>query len=361
MDDRQLDRGQGLRSYLDRLVADSKTPGIQYLVVDSTNTLFEYAAGWADIRHRVPMDSATTMMAYSMSKTITAAAVLQLVEAGKIGLDEPVDRYVTASPYGPTITVRQLLSHSSGIPNPIPLRWVHLASRHESFDENAALGAVLNEHSRLAVEPGTKYAYSNIGYWLLGRVVDRASGQSFTSYVSEYVLRPLGIAASELGYSILDTVHHAHGYLEKYSFMNLAKRFLIAPEFIGEYEGPWLRIETHYLNGPAFGGLVGTARGFGGFLQDQLRHSSVLFGDGTRALFYAPQRTTRGAVMAMTLGWHVGDLDRIPFFYKEGGGGGFHTMMRIYPSPGVATVVMTNATAFDVKEYLNAADRQFLH
>jgi hypothetical protein len=114
------------------------------------------------------------MMAYSMSKTITATAVLQLVEAGKVGLDDPLERYVDSLPYGSSVTVRQLISHTSGIPNPIPLRWVHPAARHETFDENAALAAVLHDHPRLSFEPGTKYAYSNIGYWVLGTATHHA-------------------------------------------------------------------------------------------------------------------------------------------------------------------------------------------
>jgi D-alanyl-D-alanine carboxypeptidase len=275
MDERPPDRSERIRSDLDALVARSKTPGIQYLVVDSTTTLFEYDGGWADVGRRIPMDPATTLMAYSMSKTLTAVAVLRLVAAGRVGLDDPVSRYVDSLPYA-GVTIRQLLAHTSGIPNPIPLRWVHLAARHDSFDERAALTAVLRRYPRLSFPPGTKYAYSNIGYWLLGPVVERASGRPFTSYVEEQVLAPLGIAPSELGYTIPDPAHHATGYLEKYSFMNLAKRFLIDREFIGAYDGRWLRIESHYPNGPAFGGLVGTARGFGKFLRDQLRDHSAL-------------------------------------------------------------------------------------
>ena len=155
-------------------------------------------------------------MAYSMSKTITAASVLQLAGEGRIALDGPLNRYVDAQPYGPDVTVRQVLSHTSGIPNPIPLRWVHLAAEHGSFDEAAALDEVLRQHPRLAFAPGAKYAYSNIGYWLLGAVVERASGQRFVAYVNERVLRPLGIASRDLDYVIEDPAAHATGYLEKY-------------------------------------------------------------------------------------------------------------------------------------------------
>ena len=297
------------------------------------------------------------MMAYSMSKTITAAAVLRLVETRRVGLDEPIERYLgSLQPYGPAITIRQLISHTSGVPNPIPLRWVHAADQHEAFDEDAALADVLKKHPRLSFAPGSRYAYSNIGYWLLGQVVERATGERFTAYVIDRILRPLGIEPRDLGYVVVDPAHHAIGYLEKYSVMNVVNKLLIDRKLIGQYSGRWLAIHSHYLNGPAFGGLVGTAKGFGMFLQDQVRERSVLFGDDTRRQFYAQQQTTRGTAVPMTLGWHIGNLNGQQFFYKEGGGGGFHCMMRLYPDERVGTVAMTNATEFDVRKLLDTID-----
>lgn len=73
-----------------------------------------------------------------------------------------------------------------------------------------------------------------------------------------------------------------------------------------------------------------------------------------------PQRTQAGTSTSMTLGWHIGTVDAVRCFYKEGGGGGFHSMMRVYPSAGIATVVMTNATAFSVGELLDNVDHLFL-
>jgi D-alanyl-D-alanine carboxypeptidase len=345
--------------YLDSLV-ERRVPGIQYRALRPGGVLLEYDGGWADLARRTPITAATTMMAYSMSKTITAAAVLQLVAAGTVGLDDPVDRYVP-TPYGRAITVRHLLAHLSGIPNPVPLRWVHPVSQHAGFDERRALGAEMAAHPRLASVPGTRYRYSNLGYWLLGEVVSvAAGGRRFESYVAERVLAPLGITAPELGYAMTDGAPHANGYLAKHSLLNLIKGLVIDPSYIGAYEGRWLRIEPHYLNGPAFGGLVGSAGGFAKFLLDQLQpHSAILDAPG-RELFYTQQQTTRGKPIPMTLGWHVGRLGRVPFFFKEGGGGGFHCEMRIYPGPGVGTVVMTNATGFNVTRCLNALDRQFL-
>jgi D-alanyl-D-alanine carboxypeptidase len=348
------------RSELDRLVRVGRVPGAQYLVVGPDRTLFEHASGWADLEACRPMTCSTTMMAYSMSKTITAAAVLQLVEARKVNLDGTLDLYLDSQPYGAEVTVRELLAHTSGIPSPIPLRWVHPAARHDTFDEKAALAKVLAEHPRLTSPPGAKYLYSNIGYWLIGSIVERASGEAFPSYVREHVLQPLGITPRELAYVVPSFRDHAKGYLEKYSLTNLVKRLLISRELIGGYEGRWLHIRGHYVNGAAFGGLVGTARGVGKFLQDQLRPHSVLFGDATRELFFAPQRTTRGVDIPMTLGWHIGALEGVRLFYKEGGGGGFHSMMRLYPSSRIATVLMTNATVFDVGKLLDGIDLRFV-
>jgi CubicO group peptidase (beta-lactamase class C family) len=342
------------------LVRHSIVPGIQYLVVAPDEVVFEYADGWADIAGGRRLDSATTMMAYSMSKTITAAAVLKLVDSQKVELDDPISVYLDSQPYGPEVTVRQLLSHTSGIPNPIPLRWVHPVARHSTFDEPAALADVLREHPKLAFVPGTKYRYSNIGYWLLGCIVGRASGERFSTYVREHLLRPLGMASQELGYDVTDDRRHAKGYLEKYSLMNLAKRLLISGELIGAYEGRWLRLNDHYANGAAFGGLIGTARAFGKFLQDQLRPHSALFGDATRRSFYTPQQVKNGRFVPMTLGWHIGTAAGARFFYNEGGGGGFHSMMRLYASSATATDVMTNAAGFDVRKLLDALDPIFV-
>jgi CubicO group peptidase (beta-lactamase class C family) len=306
------------------------------------------------------MTAGTTMMGYSMTKTVTAAAVMRLIQDYKIGLDAFVSDYIGALPYGTRITIRHLLSHTSGIPNPIPLRWVHLPENHRQFDEPAALDAILVAHPRLSSQPGAKYTYSNIGYWLLGRLVERVSNQSFTSYVITHVLKPINASPHELGFMIPDPSRHATGYLEKYSLTNLAKRFLIAPDFMGTYVGRWLEIKSHYPNGAAFGGLVGTARGFGKFLQDQLRVQSATFDNPTRNLFFERQSTARDRPLPMTLGWHIGIRDESRYFFKEGGGGGFRCLMRLYLQHGIGSVVMTNATGFNVHACLDALDQQFL-
>ena len=343
------------------LYVRSTVPGLQYIVVTADKVRFEYAGGWADIQGRKAMTPETTLMAYSMTKTFTAVAIHQLAERGKLTLGDVIDRYLPNSVYrGHGMTLRQLLNHTSGAPNPIPLRWAHLTAEDSTFSEAEALETVLRKNPDLAFEPGRKFAYSNIGYWLLGKVIEQITGQSYSAYLEAAVLQPLELSAKEMGFVIPDASHHANGYLKKYGLMNLVKGFLVDRKFVGGYEGHWLRLNSHYLNGPAVGGLIGTARGFSRFLQDQLRAESVLFSPQTKHQLESRQTDSAGRTIPMTLGWHIGETNGKAFFFKEGGGAGFHSEMRLYPTRGVASVVMANSTEFGSTGFLNRFDCTFL-
>ncbi len=349
------------RLFLDEAVRESSIPGVQYVVVDSNGTLFEYAGGWADIDRQLPMTSHTHLLAYSMTKTLTAAAILRLADQGRLHLDDKANDYLDVNPYGTSVTIRQLLAHTSGIPNPNPLRWVHLANaRWDSVEEESALRHVLQDNAELDCKPGEKYAYSNINYWLLGRIVERVSGQSYREYMRSNVFVPLGCTDEDMGFVMPPAPYRSNGYLARWSLMNLVKGFFIDREVIGEYEqGGWLHRRGHYVNGAAFGGIVGTARGFAKFLRDQLRDTSILFCPRTKDLFFEQQNVASGDPIAMTPGWHIGAFDGRGFFFKEGGGGGFHCEMRMYPNARVATVIMTNESSGKVKGYLDVLDRLF--
>ena len=106
---------------------------------------------------------------------------------------------------------------------------------------------------------------------------------------------------------------------------------------------------------------MASARAIGVFLQDQLGDDSRLFSVETKRLFFEQQRNNDGEPVEMTLGWHVGEEDGIRYFFKEGGGGGFHSEMRVYPDHDIATVVIANNTTFDAGDFLNTADWAFLH
>jgi D-alanyl-D-alanine carboxypeptidase len=336
-----------------------ESPGLAYIVTGAGGAIFEHAGGLADISGRVPMSVSTTQSAFSMTKTLTAVAVLQLAERGSLRLDDEARAYV-GHPYNPGITVRHLLTHTAGIPNPIPLRWVHAADRHAGFDERAALALVLARSGAPKSKPGQRYHYSNIGYWLLGQVIESASQTGYAAYMRERVFEPLGLGPGDIDYTIASPRDHAKGYLAAWSLLNILKGFLMEHEAWGSYEGRWLRIRDVYPNGPAFGGAIGSAAAFGAILRDLLKAEPVLLSKGTRALLYDRARDNSGRALGMTLGWHVGELDGRPYFFKEGGGAGFHCEMRTYPDKGLGSVIMVNRTSFGSNSVLSELDREFL-
>jgi len=347
-----------LRALADAAVAQGRAPGVQLAVVRREGTVLEHAAGWADLAGRRPMEPGTTMMAYSMTKTITAVAALQLVEQRTLALDAPVRTLVPETPYGDELTIRHLLAQTSGIPNPIPLRWVHLPEEEGSYDEPAMLRRRLAESPRLRFAPGDRYAYSNLSYWLLGRAIEVASGVPYPEYVRRNVFARLGLAPAEAAFAIPDPQHHASGYLPRWSLMNLLKPLLLDQRFVGEASGRWVHVKDNCLDGAAFGGLVASARALGRFLQDQLAPGSVLLGPEGRRLLHEQQRNNAGETVAMTLGWHVHGGGE-GYLFKEGGGAGFHGEMRLWPSTGVASVAIANSGAFGVKRFLDRVEGRY--
>lgn len=340
-------------------LAPADGPGMQYIIVDKSSIILEHSSGLSNIKDRTPLSMDHSMAAFSMTKTITAIAILQLVEKQKLKLEDKVNGYIK-HPYRPDITIRQLLNHTSGIPNPMPLKWVHLAASTDRFNENAALDLVLRENPKSDSAPGENYTYSNIGYWLLGKVIEAVTKQDYQTYIKENIFLPLKLEPAEIDFKINDPSIHAKGYLAKYSFMNLIKGFVTNKEVWGEYEGNWLHIKEVYLNGPAFGGAIGSAKAFSRILQDLLSEKSLLLGKTGIQLLYTQEKNNAGKSIPMTLGWHIGELNGLRYFYKEGGGAGFHCEMRVYPSLGLASVIMTNRTSFNSRKELSRIDSIFI-
>ena len=261
---------------------------------------------------------------------------------------------------GDGLTIRNLLDQTSGIPNPIPLGWAHLIQDDSPFDEKERLSEIISENSKLDFKPGAKYAYSNLSYWLLGEIIGKVSGISYKDYMRTKIFQRLSLSSAEMDFIVEPRSDHANGYLKQWSIMDLLKSLLIEKKYFGEYENGWLHINEHYLDGPAFGGIVASAKSVGSFLQDQLKEHSVLFSDETKTLFYEQQKNSSGNPIPMTLGWHIGSVDGSRFYYKEGGGAGFHSEMRLYPSSKIATVFIANSTDFDADGFLNSFDKDFL-
>lgn len=357
----QPDADARARHMLDQLIADEETPGLQYLFVSADAVLFSYNAGMANRVDRVPVTDRTTFNAFSVTKTFTAAAILQLAEQGKLDLDQPIAKYLDRFPYARSPTIRETLSHTGGFPNPIPLTWVHRADEHAAFDRTKFLIEVLDKHSSLKSEPGEKFAYSNVGYLLLGAVIEKVSGQPYTDYVEQHLIGPLKLRNGEsLAFTIPQPDLHARGYIERWSWLNAALGFFIDRDrFLDAKSGRWLQFRNFYANGAAYGGLVGNARGFARYLQALLKPNGVLT-PASRALLFAPAHTRDGAVLPNSLGWYIGTLQGETYYAHSGGAAGYYCEIRLYPRLNRASVVMLNRTAISSLHLLDRIDAGLL-
>ena len=117
-------------SILDNLLSSDKTPSVHYIHFTSENVLYEYCQGFADIINGIKINDRSVFHACSVTKTFTALAILQLAQEGKLSIEKPVKSYWSEFSYPGDITVHQLLSHTAGIPNPIPLSRIYLCNRN---------------------------------------------------------------------------------------------------------------------------------------------------------------------------------------------------------------------------------------
>jgi CubicO group peptidase (beta-lactamase class C family) len=348
------------QTYLDRLIAGGRSPGVQYLFVSADAALYSYNGGMANLPGRVPVSDRTTFNGYSVTKTFTATAILQLAEQGRLDLDRPIAQYVDRFPYAKSPTLRQTLTHTGGFPNPNPLSWIHLADEHAAFGRARFVDGVLRSNDRLKSEPGRRYAYSNVGYLLLGEVIEKVSGQAYTDYVEQHLIRPLQLHDGEtLAFSITQQQEHARGYLERWGLLNLVLGFFIDRDrYVDARSGRWSQLRDLYVNGAAYGGLIGNARGFARYLQALLGRDYL--SPKSRALLFMPARGPGDAELARSVGWFAGSLKGESYFAHPGGAAGFYCEIRIYPHIARASVVMLNRTGIRDERLLDRIDGFFL-
>ena len=166
-------------------------PGAAVLIMRGDNILYDKGFGLADLETKAPIDGNTSFNIASVSKQFTAVAVLQLAAEGKLRLGDEVKRYFPeyTGPVWEGITVAHLLSHSSGIPD----RRGYLTREQKiAGDEDLAV-AFMATLDTLHFAPGTAYEYINPTYVLLGKLVERVSGESFTEYARRHIFAPAGM------------------------------------------------------------------------------------------------------------------------------------------------------------------------
>lgn len=350
----------GVDAALQDLIRSQSTPGLQYLALDAAGVRYAAQVGLADVGQRRAVTARTTFHGYSVTKTFTAAALLQLALAGRVDLDAPIATYLPelVDPRSPTL--RQVLAHTGGYANPIPLSWSH-RSDDAAFDAGAFVRLIASQHGKVVRSPGTRFAYSNVGYLLLGEVIARCSGKPYAEYIESQILAPLKLGESEsLSFSLAGLPSHARGYIRRFSLLNASLGlFIDRGKFLaGSYDG-WSEFADLQVDGAAYGGLLGNAAGFGRYLLALLRAESP-FPRELQDLLFAPQTTKDGKAIPMVLSWFRGQLDGHAYFDHAGGGGGYYCELRIYRDLGRASVLLCNRTGIKNDRLLDGIDRPLL-
>lgn len=175
-----------------------EAPGCAVAASHKGRPLFSRAYGMADLEHSAPNTPSTIFEAGSVSKQFVAAAVVLLSRDGELSLEDDIRGYVPELPdYGETITLRHLLTHTSGLRD-----WGSVAAisgwgrSNRSHDHDHVLD-ILSRQSALNFSPGERYSYSNSGYNLLAMVVERVSGRSLAEFSEEHLFEPLGMTSTE--------------------------------------------------------------------------------------------------------------------------------------------------------------------
>jgi CubicO group peptidase (beta-lactamase class C family) len=175
-------------------------PGLALVVIRDGEIVKMKGYGFANLEHEVPVNPDTVFELASVTKQFTAAAVMALVDEGNIRVDDPIVQYLPNSPqHWKDITVRHLLTHTAGLPN---LENGFQALRKGGVRLNYTTTQLFNaaKNDPMSFAPGERWQYSDVGYFLLGMIIEKASGHTYRSFLASRFFEPLGMAST----SVLD-------------------------------------------------------------------------------------------------------------------------------------------------------------
>ena len=316
---------------LDELLAGGKLSG-SFLMSCKGQPDFEWSGGLADREASIPVSASTRFRMASLGKMFTAVAILQLADAGKLSLDDPLSRHLSDYPnqtIADAITLRQLLNHTSGTGNVFNDEFPKISASLKTHKDY--WGAFASK--ALEFDPGSQEGYSNYGYILLGSVIEKVSGQSYYDYVDQHIFRPAGMTSTGAEPESVAIPDRANAYTE--------------------VDGEWAR-ETARLpwRGTAAGGGYTTPRDLVKFvaaLQDGLLISETSLTAATR-----PQNIK---------GWYgygfmVSGEGRDRQYGHEGGAPGMNGILNVRPAQGCTVVGLSNFDPNSMANVVNFVTRR---
>jgi len=322
--------------------------GVSVALVSGDTMVATSAAGCCDLASGAVMSADAACNWFSMTKIATATAAMMLAERGRLDLDAPVSRYladVWPARFA-SVRVLHLLNHSSGLRNPLPIRWVHRTGEPRP-EPRAWLARLLAKQRAPRLEPGTRAAYTNVGYLALGEVIATAAGQSYEAFVTDEVLRPLKMTHTAFEWNDLPAeIVRATGHQPLPRSLTPALARFLPGDLIGVRTGKYVALRAFELDGAAYGGLVGPVTDAARLVALHCNAGTV---DGIRLLSarsVAAMATiiTAGKPYDVGLGWFRphGDLGlRVEHF---GGGMGFWNVLRVDPQASRGVAIMSNIT-----------------
>lgn len=303
---------------------NAHTPGLVILVARGDKIIAHEAAGSADLEQGQALTTATRFHVASVSKQFTAAAVLLLAREGKLQLDEPARTYLPELPDAyAAVTVRQLLSHTSGLRD----QWdLHVASGGTMTDliTQDRLLALVHAQRGLNFTPGSAFRYSNSGFALAAEIVARLSGMPFARFVQERLFQPIGMTSSQV-YD--DAGVPVPGRAQSYS------------------GGNGMPVRLSRLNYSNYGAtsVFSTAADLFRWARE-LRNPRVLDAAIVSAMAQ-PTRLNDGSLSSYGLGLYQGRVRGSSAIMHSGSDAGFRTVLAIHPAEDTTIIVLSNGSA----------------
>lgn len=335
-----------LEDYFERLVDKNIPPGLSIVVIKKNAVVYSNAFGMADGPNQFPATPDTVYHWWSMTKIPTAIAIIQLSERGKINLDEPVSNYLSffeveyPNVNSEEITIRHLLSHTSGLPDLIPalIGWVHY--QDEVLYQTDLLIQHLPNYNQIKFEPGSEAAYSNMGYLVLGAVIEAVAGQSYEAYIHEHILQPVGMQNTSFLYSPDLGDNEAFGSQPLINLYTPMLPFLLDMKaLISEREGAIWWLKRVYIDVTPSTGLIGSTQEAAMLMQALFGKNDLLSEDSRLSMLPSGSQAE-----GRPLGWAEYELGDRPWVQHQGGGPGFATIMRLYPQENLGILIMANGT-----------------
>jgi CubicO group peptidase (beta-lactamase class C family) len=295
-------------------------PGIAVAVVRNGRVIKARGYGFANLELSAPVTRRTRFGLGSISKQFTATAIMQLVEEGKVGLEEPTARYLDSLPsHWAPITVRQLLTHTSGLPEE---RWLPSFvefDRHEHRQLDV-LRTIFADSLEFA--PGSSWAYRNSAYRLLGMIVERVSGQSYWSFLDHRIFRLLGMTATRSSDPRTLIPDRAKGYGRE-------RGRIVNRDAVTE--------SAAFSEGALMSSVLDLAR------WDSTLYSPTILRQETLDRMWTPVTLTDGTTRPYGLGWVVGAVNGIRTVSHGGSLPGFVTQISRHVGKRLTVIVLTNA------------------